>query len=84
MTDTLLPMDDDEIETTITVTLAAYSKEFPQLRGKDVRPDLRDDARRNFARTLVEHLKRSGVRFARQEGSQAFSTSYPFRAPGIK
>jgi hypothetical protein len=40
-----------------------YAEHFPQLRGKAVRPDLRDDARRSFARLLVEHLRKGNVQF---------------------
>lgn len=59
-------MDDDEIIRDIKIILAAYSEKFPQLRGKAVRPDLRDDARQSFARLLVEKLKQSNVRFFKE------------------
>jgi len=79
----LLPLTDDELAQSITIILAAYSEKFPQLKGKAVRPDLRDEARRYFARTLVEHLRRSNVQFfrltydTRADNSKWFSPSDP-------
>jgi hypothetical protein len=56
--------DEDAIQT-ITIILAAYSEHFPQLKGKAVRPDLRDDACKAFARQLVERLKLSKTKLCR-------------------
>jgi hypothetical protein len=62
-----LPLSDDELAQSITIILAAYSEKFAQLKGKAVRPELRDDSRRHFAMTLVEHLRRSNVHFFRRD-----------------
>jgi hypothetical protein len=59
------PLDDAEVELLMRVILAAYAEHFPQLRGKPVRPDRRDDARAAFAKLMVEKLRQSGVRFFR-------------------
>lgn len=59
-------LTDDEAIRDITVILAAYSEKFPQLRGKAVRPDLKDDARKAFATRLVEYLNLSGTKLCRE------------------
>ena len=56
-------LDDEQAVQHICIILAAYSEHFPQLRGKGVRPDRRDDNRRAFAALLVEKLKCSKIDF---------------------
>ena len=63
----LLPLTDDELAQTINVILAAHSKQFPQLMGRPVSPADRDEARRHFAVTLVEHLRRGKIHFFRRD-----------------
>ena len=56
LADKLVPVTDDEL-----------AQSLPSFGGKTVRPDLRDEARRHFVLTLVEHLRRSKVRSFRCE-----------------
>jgi len=62
----MVPLNDDEVTDAICIVLAAYGDKFPQLRGKAVRPDLRDMNRDGFARLLVEKLRQSQVRFFKE------------------
>jgi hypothetical protein len=61
----LVPIDDDDLKTSIAVILAAHSDRFPQLRGAGVKPYEKDDKRQAFAHELVSRLRMSGVRFFR-------------------
>ena len=67
MPEKMVSLSDNELAQSITIILAAHSEKFPQLKGKAVRPGLRDEARRHFAMTLVEHLRRSNIHFFRRE-----------------
>lgn len=60
-------LSDEEAIEYLTVILAAYAEHFPQLRGKGVRPDLKDDARKAFASRLVEYLNLSNTKLCRPE-----------------
>jgi hypothetical protein len=51
--DKLVPIGDAELVQSVSIILAAHSEKFPQLKGKAVRPDHRDDARHRFAQELV-------------------------------
>lgn len=62
----LIPMTDEDIITTVTVVLAAYSEKFPQLKGKGVGPETRDYRRQAFARELIARLKLSHIQFCRE------------------
>ena len=60
----LVALSDEELEQSMCVILAAYSEHFPQLRSKAVRPDLRDQERKLFAREMVARLKASRIVFS--------------------
>jgi hypothetical protein len=53
----LEPMSEADAVITISVILAAHSKEFPQLRGPGVGRHQTDEARHIFASKLVDHLR---------------------------
>jgi hypothetical protein len=71
----LEPMPDDEVEQTISITLASDKllKSLP--RNSEHRdPRVRDSIRQAFARTLVAKLRLCGVRFFRGKGMEWHKT----------